>query len=281
MEDRDYIAIASKPIKVKKTIFMSIGLGCLGLAVLLILIFILALAFGDAATKEQSGGLIAAMIVFGILFGVPGLVMLILMGKQLKLLKDEAKLLEDGRKIYDAQQKSKAIKEEKKAIKEAEQLALEETRKEGLTPDIEVNKEFKGAQARVWVNLKNKLIQFSLPSGEFVSSKDKGKFIAWLFNAREEILKKTKVLNLDDLDDIKLVHETQLVTETDLDGIRVKGDYIASGSGKITRTSTTYHYYQVEFMFKDIDYPVVHIFFNNDREQAETLYQTVKILTNK
>lgn len=277
MTENDFYNLGAAPVKRKKIIFMAIGLGLLGFAILMMLIFVLALTVGDEETKKQSGGLIAGMIVFGIVFGVPAIVMLCLMAKQNKLLANRTNLIEDGKRINDIRETKKAEKE----AKAAEIAAIEEAKLEMKKPDMEIDKEFFGAKSFVWINTDSKLIQFSVPSGEFVKDTSKSKFFAWLFNSKEELLRKTKILNLSDLDDIKLIHDYEKVTTTDLNGVGLKGEYIASGNGRINQTTTTYHYYQVDFMFRDIDEPVIHIFFNNDSEQAERLYQTIKILTGK
>ncbi len=277
MEEKEYIALASASIRKKKTIFMSIGIGLFAFAALMILIFILALVAGNEETKSQSGGIVTAMIVYGIMFAVPGAIMLIMMKKQSKRLLDEAKLLEEGKAIYEKKQEKIAAKEEKEAEEEAKRAALEEAKK----PDFEADKTFKGAKSYVFLNVPSRLIQFSLPSGEIVKAKDKNALLRFLFGNGEELLKKTKVLSLDDLDGVELLHDTERVTTTNLHGARLHGDYIGSGNGTMEQSTTTYHYYEVEFRFKDIDHPVVDIFFNNDRETASTLYQAVLMLTEK
>lgn len=269
MEDKELIELGKAQIKKKKKIYLIIGLSLLGLMLIGILGSVLpGITEGSSKKVEINvGGLVGSIVLFG-LSAIVMFVLVFLLSR-----KSDADLM----KIGEAIEKKNIASQERKEKAEAEKAE----KLSSITPDFEAEKEFKAAKAFVWINTHSKLIQFSLPSG-VVDSKDKGKFFGWLFNSKKpELMNKTKILNLADLENVDLGHDSQTVQTTDIQGGTYRGDTIGSGSGRINTTTTTYHYYQVVFTFKDIDHPVIHIYFNNDGEQAESLYQTVKLLTRK
>lgn len=235
------------------------------------LIGIIALASGAQGSEDIKGGVVGGIIGFIVMFGVPGIVFLVLAWKLKKRLGDKALLLEEGTKIYDVREAAAREKERKEAELKA-----------SFTPDFEADKEFKGAKSVVWINTLSKQIQFGLPSGVISKEKDKKKMLAALFNSFvTEMIAKTKVLNLDNLTDVDLVHDSETVTNSYYDGFGHGSNYAQGSSLKVESKTTAFHYYQAEFKFNDLDNPIVYIYFNNDRKTAELLCQTVKLLTGK
>ncbi len=301
MDDKELYELGRNTVKKEKTIFMAIAIALAVLTLVLGTLFILWciivailpwIVQGEGeplslATKITSTIVLVLIFVFGALVvTVPllagSIACFVIMFRKNKVLKSEELLILRGKKIELAKQLKLQKAEEKRLKQEAlqaEEASIRESIKASKTPDFPVQKEFFAVKAYVWINTDEKLIQFSFASGVLAKNSN-GKFL----KPREELFNKTKVLKLEDLAKIELAHDSQTISETDLSGVRftaTESSKVGYASGSIINESTTYHYFQVEFTFNDIDCPVVHVYFDNDRQKAESLYQTVNLLTRK
>lgn len=269
MNETDIYNLGIASIQKKKRIYLGVGLGLLIVASL----SVLSIIFGDEELKNNPG----ANIFLSVVLTASGIVFITMMFLQNKLLKNRNRVIEVGRRINEENRED----EERAKTLEEKEAALKAEERERKTPDFNADKSFEATKGYVWINTEDKLIQFSLPTGKYIKTEGKGGLLGKRRGSKEEIFRKTKVLNLAALADIELVHDYDEETTTDLHGYGLKADFLASGNAKIKQATTTNHYYQIEFAFNDLDEPVVHVFFNDDRELAERLYQTIKILTNK
>ena len=111
MNDAQLIDLAAAPIRKKAKIFLIVGLALLGF----MLIGIIALASGAQGSEDIKGGVVGGIIGFIVMFGVPGIVFLVLAWKLKKRLGDKALLLAEGTKINDAREAAAREKERKEA----------------------------------------------------------------------------------------------------------------------------------------------------------------------
>ena len=281
MTERNFKEEATLGFKKKSKVFFIIAGAVFGTGLIVVITFLT----GMQSESEIADSPIGAAIGIGAMALIGAGVLAFLGYRNLKKSKDisaiddqakaiERALLEAERKeqlAEEKRQKELMLAEEKRQqelIRQQEELAL-------VSPDFATTKVFSAGvnRSEVWLNQHTKQIQFLLP--EQVNGETK--------------LVKTKILSVDDL----VSFDIETSQETVQDGhehstggvIGGVGSSTFGGVGSSTKNSKTVtytvNYYGLVLRFNDVDYPVIRVFYNNDKTTPETIIETLKLIQKK
>ena len=263
MEDKKEIVVTKeeiiRPIRIKFRIFLFTAIGLVAFAILMVLI----VAIGGSSEEmvAEYGSPVGACVAVGVVLTIPAIVLGILAIIHYRKMKNEDYVEKKRQEVQQNKQRKEEVAEENKAK---------------VSPDFEPTKTFQSGYAQIWLNHHTKQIQFLLP--ELEKDVPVSKIMDFFFGKTK--LFKTKVLNLDDLKDISIEENVEEVKEIRGSGGRMEGDYADYGSGRANIKVQTIRYYTLMMKFNDIDYPIIRVYFNNNKTTPETCRETINIILN-
>lgn len=143
-------------------------------------------------------------------------------------------------------------------------------------PDFAVTNEFMvrvnaKSNGKVWLNKDTGQIQFLLPKDGDKSSATSSKKVP---------LQKSKAIELSKMRDITLRHSAKRITHIGGYGINPmsQSTFVAAGG---TKTESIKVFYEVDFVFDDVDLPFVGVYFGRDEVGAKRLYHCVLLLSKR
>ena len=130
-------------------------------------------------------------------------------------------------------------------------------------PDFEPSKTFEMANGqKIWISQPSKLLQFLLFAENQKEIRLKNKF------------EKSKILPMSKLKDIKLFNDTEQVRRYNTYGAHSSSIGVASADV----TEKTVDHWYMNFLFDDMDCPVVHLWFGEDGITPLRIKETIEII---
>ena len=266
----------AKPRYVKKLVHYSVSLGCLivlGTTVVVAILLVLWLTPFLNFLPENIALLmkILASVMFPVLLISPEIVFFVLMIVYIVIVNNKKFLFEKGYDIYRLKQRRAKRVAEKDYAEKREKEKVEQYK----NADFDYNQElfYKTSYyvtSKVWIDTVNRVIQFYLPEYK----ETKGYYKELFFENIK--MEKTKVISLNTFKDVQLIDITLDVEKTKGINSDLYGDKTSVPSAK-KKTRLNY-FYEVQITFKHEDCPIVRVYFHNNKNEAEELCQTIKLL---